>query len=317
MANLLRTLVSRGFLYFFVALAITVIVVFDYDSSKLFTWFLLPYYAIGLLLQFIMPKQRKPLEPGELKTDVISNAFMFLLGGVQNLGVTLFFGLISSSLLIHFGLLSPSFGLSNLPIWAQIICGLLIYDFMFYVTHRMAHTVPLLWRFHSVHHSAHRVTLLNAYRVHPLDVVLRRFIPVFVLLQSGISQEAFVAVAVIGSVLATITHLNIDLKHGALNYVIGTNEMHRWHHSTKYHEAKNFAGFMIWDQLFGTFYYPKDREMPEKFGLSHEQDYPLHNYWQQLLVPFRWPGRKAKAQAKAPQGATSTAPEPQTPSAQV
>ncbi|WP_339806101.1 sterol desaturase family protein, partial [uncultured Marinobacter sp.] len=162
----------------------------------------------------------------------------------------------------------------------------------------------------SVHHSAHRFTLMNAYRVHPLDVLIRRFIPVFVLLQSGISQEAFVAVAVIGSVLATITHLNIDLRHGALNYLIGTNEMHRWHHSTKYREAKNFGGFMLWDHLFGTFYYPKDREMPDKIGLSHEKDYPMHNYWQQLLYPFRRTPEKPKGAVanKDPAKSAETAP---------
>lgn len=296
MPDMIKTLVSRGFLYFFLLLSIVAIAAFDYDSSKLFLWFLLPYYILGLALQFVMPKHKKALERGELFTDMVSNGFMFLLSSAQNLMVTLFFGLASSSLLIHFGWLSPSFGLSNLPMWGQVICGLLIFDFMFYTTHRLAHTVPALWKLHSVHHSAHRVTLMNAYRVHPLDVLVRRFIPVFVLLQSGVSQEAFVAVAVIGSVLATITHLNIDLKHGALNYLIGTNEIHRWHHSTKYREAKNFGGIMIWDHLFGTFYYPKDREMPEKIGLSHEKDYPLHNYWQQLIYPFR----KNRAKARKP-----------------
>lgn len=294
MPQIFRTLVSRGYLYFFLLLSIVAIAAFDFDSSKLFLWFLLPYYAIGLLLQFVMPKHRKPLERGELFTDVVSNGLMFILSSVQNLMVTLFFGLASSSLLIHFGLLNPSFGLSNLPMWAQVICGLLIFDFMFYTTHRLAHTVPALWKLHSVHHSAHRVTLMNAYRVHPLDVLVRRFIPVFVLLQSGISQEGFIAVGVIGSVLATITHLNIDLRHGFLNYLIGTNEIHRWHHSTRMNEAKNFGGIMIWDHLFGTFYYPKDRDMPEKLGLSHERDYPLNNYWQQLMYPFRRSKRKAE-----------------------
>src|SRR5690554_5627134 len=116
MPCIMRILVSRGFLYFFVLLAVIAIAAFDYDSSRLFLWFLLPYYAIGLLLQFVMPKHQQPLESNELATDLVSNAFMFLLSGVQNLMVTLLFGLASSSLLIHFGLLAPSFGLSNLQI---------------------------------------------------------------------------------------------------------------------------------------------------------------------------------------------------------
>ena len=80
----------------------------------------------------------------------------------------------------------------------------------------------------------------------------------------------------------------MDLKHGWLNYVIGTNEVHRWHHSSKYSEAKNFSVIMIWDHLFGTYYFPKDREMPERTGLGDETNYPRHSYWQMLLLPFRW-----------------------------
>lgn len=294
MTQLLRSVVSRGFLYIFVLLAIGALITFDFDNGQLMLWFLLPFYVTGLLLQWIMPRKKVELERGELVTDIVSNAFAFLLGHLQGLMATILFGLLSASLLIHFGLLDPGFGLSNLPIWAQIMIGLLVFDFMFYCTHRAAHEIPFLWRFHSVHHCAHRVTLMNAYRVHPLDMVLRRFVPVFVLIQTGISQEAFVGVAVIGSVFGTITHLNVDLRHGFLNYIIGTNEMHRWHHSTVYSEAKNFGGFMVWDHMFGTFYKPKDREEPETIGLGNEDNYPIHNYWQMLMIPFRWNSLKQK-----------------------
>lgn len=314
MANLLRGLVSRSYFYVFMGLGIFALITLDFDAGKLFLWFLLPYYALGLLLQFVMPKVQAPLEKGELATDVVSNGFMFLMGSAQNLMVTLLFGLVSSSLLIHFGLLSPSFGLSNLPLWAQVVCGMLVYDLAFYTTHRLAHTVPWLWRLHSVHHCAHRVTLMNAYRVHPLDVVVRRFIPVFLVLQTGISQEGFVGTAVLISVIATITHLNVDLKHGWLNYFIGTNEVHRWHHSTKIEEGKNFGNIMIWDHLFGTYFVPRDRDMPEKIGLSHEQNYPLHNYWKQLWLPFRWSAlsrrhqpEKTPARPESPVADTATA----------
>ena len=68
---------------------------------------------------------------------------------------------------------------------------------------------------------------------------------------------------------------------------------------------------MIWDHLFGTFYYPKDREMPEKLGLSHEQDYPLHNYWQQLMYPFRRRARKPET-AQSPASKTGIRAEPAT-----
>src|SRR5690606_31810528 len=104
--------------------------------------------------------------------------------------------------------------------------------------------------------------------------------------------------------------LNMDLKHGWLNYLIGTNEVHRWHHSTRYNEAKNFAIIMIWDHLFGTFYFPRDRDMPEKTGLGDETNYPLHSYWQQLLLPFRWHSLKGKPPTTARTGTVSTTEQP-------
>lgn len=302
--NAMRWLLARSFTWIFLALAIIAIVRLDYDDKALFLWFLLPFYLISLLTQFLMPKIKAPLEKGELATDLISNAALTVVNSIQTVALNLIFALGSSSLLIHFGLLDPAWGLSNAPMWAQILVGMLVLDLFFYITHRMAHEIDFLWRFHSVHHCAHRITFLNAYRVHPIDAMFRRFVPLFFVLLTGISEQALIATAVIGSVLGTVTHLNTDLKHGWLNYIIGTNEVHRWHHSTVYSEAKNFSIIMIWDHLFGTFYLPKDREMPAKFGLGHERNYPLHNYWKQLLIPFRWGSLKGEPTPK-PQAAPS------------
>lgn len=304
--NAFRWLLARSFTWVFIALSVFAIVHFDYDNKALFLWFLLPFYVISLLTQFLMPKVKAPLEKGELATDIISNAALTVVNSIQTVALNLIFALGSSSLLIHFGLLDPSWGLSNAPMWAQIVVGMLVLDLFFYITHRMAHEIDFFWRFHSVHHCAHRVTFLNAYRVHPIDAMFRRFVPLFFVLLTGISEQALVATAVIGSVLGTITHLNTDLKHGWLNYCIGTNEVHRWHHSTKYSEAKNFSIILIWDHLFGTFYLPRDRDMPDKTGLGHEQNYPLHNYWKQLWIPFRWHTLKSKAEPVPTEKTVST-----------
>jgi sterol desaturase/sphingolipid hydroxylase (fatty acid hydroxylase superfamily) len=284
----LKWLFSRGFLYSFLITGLIAAFALDFDNKALFVWFMAPFYVIALLSQYLAPRSYLPLEKSELTTDLLSNGMVLFINMIQNAGLAFFFSLASSSLLIHFGWVSPMFAAANLPFWAQILVGLLVFDFMFYVTHRMAHEIPFFWRFHSVHHCAHRVTFLNAYRAHPLDVMWRRFVPLFVVLQTGISQEALVAAMVIATVLATITHLNTDLKHGWLNYIIGTNEVHRWHHSADPAEAKNFAIIMLWDHLFGTFYFPRDRDKPERTGLTNEDNYPVHNYWQQLLLPFRW-----------------------------
>ncbi len=297
--SLVKWLVSHCFTYFFVALSVVLIIQMDSDSGKIFLYFLLPFYIICLLLEIIAPKVDKPLEKNELLTDIISNGVVVsVINSIQNIALTAIFAWSSSSFLIHSGILPPSFGLSNFPFWLQVVVGILVFDFLFYITHRLAHEVDFFWRFHSVHHCAHKVCFMNAYRAHPFDVMFRRYIPLTFVCLTGITPEAITATAVIGTVLATVTHMNVDLKHGWLNYFIATNELHRWHHSTKYEEAKNFAIITLWDHLFGTYYWPRDRELPEKTGLSDEKGYPLHNYWKQLWIPFRWNSYKNDIERK-------------------
>jgi sterol desaturase/sphingolipid hydroxylase (fatty acid hydroxylase superfamily) len=179
---------------------------------------------------------------------------------------------------------------------------------MFYVTHRMGHEIDFFWRLHSVHHCAHRLSVLNASRAHPLDLIWRRFLPIFVTFQTGVSQEAFIMSGVIGSVLATITHMNVRFSFGPLNYIIGTNEIHRWHHSNNIDEAKNFSVFMLWDHLFGTYVYrPQGQVRPAHMGLFNENFYPVHDYLRQMLVPLTWKRMKARqAELEARQAAASS-----------
>ena len=45
----------------------------------------------------------------------------------------------------------------------------IVWDFSRYILHRWMHTIPLLWSFHQIHHSAERLTPLTHYRIHPLE----------------------------------------------------------------------------------------------------------------------------------------------------
>ncbi|PHR96426.1 MAG: fatty acid hydroxylase family protein [Oceanobacter sp.] len=312
--NAIQWVLTRTYTFIALALGAVAIYIIGYDTSKLMTYFLLPFYLVCLLMQFALPKIKAPLEKGELTTDLISNTVTITtVNALQNMVLGIMFAWGSSSLLIHFNIIDESFGLANLPIWAQALCAFLIADFFFYVTHRMAHEVPFFWKFHSIHHSAHRVTFMNAYRVHPVDAMFRRYVPLFFVTLSGVSIEALSLVIVFSTILATVTHMNVDLRHGWFNYIIATNELHRWHHSKKYSEAKNFALFTLWDHLFGTYYWPRDRDIPEETGLGDETNYPLHNYWQLLLIPFRWNKLDAKDTTKKTQqdtGRISTNEEP-------
>ena len=49
--------------------------------------------------------------------------------------------------------------LSNAPLPAQVICGLVGSEFGLYWAHRLKHEWPSLWRFHAVHHSVRKLWL--------------------------------------------------------------------------------------------------------------------------------------------------------------
>jgi len=48
----------------------------------------------------------------------------------------------------------------------RIICTVLVLDLAMYVWHRLNHTIPLLWRFHRVHHTDLNVDVSSAARFH-------------------------------------------------------------------------------------------------------------------------------------------------------
>ena len=270
----------------------------NYDQNKVVLYFFLPYFVLTTAMQYIWPEQPNQFEKGEVWTDILNNAALIGLTWAQG-GIVKWMSTAGVGLVFTSGWVDPAYSAANLPLWAQVLVAWFVFDFMFYVTHRMAHEVDFFWRFHSVHHCAHRLSFMNASRVHPIDIIWRRLVPMFVAYQTGVSVEAMIMANTIGATLAVITHMNVDFRFGPVNYVIGTNEMHRWHHSNKIEEAKNYSVLLFWDHLFGTYVNPPAQRRPEKMGLFNELFYPRHNFWGQLLIPFTWKQWKARQAAAA------------------
>ncbi len=171
-------------------------------------------------------------------------------------------------------------------LFAQLFLALLIAEFGRYWVHRWAHTIPILWRFHAVHHSSNRLYFLNAARFHPIEKVfflLPETVP-FILL--GTNAETLALYAVFNSIHGLFQHSNIYLKLGWMNYIFSMAELHRFHHSKIIGESnKNYGNNLIlWDIIFGTFYYPPMKEV-NTIGL-YNADYPK-SYLEQLKAPFQ------------------------------
>ncbi|HXA89260.1 MAG TPA: sterol desaturase family protein [Mycobacterium sp.] len=174
------------------------------------------------------------------------------------------------------------------PGWAQIAAGLTIATMGGYAGHRAAHEVPLLWRFHRVHHSSRELDWLAATHLHPLDETFTRSVAVLPLFALGFGRVSLGAFLILITLQAIFIHANVRLGFGPLRWVIGTPQFHHWHHAREPQAYNsNYAGeFPLLDALFGTLYFPANR-WPAQYGVDDTQP---DGYLRQIAWPFRTRG---------------------------
>lgn len=184
-------------------------------------------------------------------------------------------------------LVSPSFQakVASQPGWLQFLEAFFLAELFGYVGHRLTHTIPWLWRFHSVHHSIEELDWLAAARLHPIDQIFTRSLVILPLFLMGFSKETFGGYLVLSTLWAIFLHSNVRFRLRWLSYLVGTPELHHWHHSNeKKAYDKNFSGQLpLLDLLFGTFYLPKEKR-PTRYGIDEEMP---AGYLKQMLYPFR------------------------------
>ncbi|MBC8145481.1 MAG: sterol desaturase family protein, partial [bacterium] len=171
------------------------------------------------------------------------------------------------------------------PWWLQAIEVILLSDFLIYWGHRLQHRVGFLWRFHSVHHSSEHLDWLAAHREHPLDSIYTVGLINLPAILLGFPIETLVGFITFRGLWAVYIHSNVRLPIGPLAKILGSPQIHHWHHDRD-RDAGNYANLSpLMDIIFGTYHCP-DHE-PEAFGL-HE---PLRrNYLAHMVMPLvpRW-----------------------------
>ncbi len=198
-------------------------------------------------------------------------------------GATELFRVVSLGVLYEAaGSLSAAVGHGLWPLAApwlvQFALGLVIGEFFAYWLHRAFHTVPFLWRIHAAHHSSERMYVFAAARNHPMNVILMHACHVLPAALLGAPTEVIALCGVFTGVHGMLQHCNVDLKHGWLNEVFATADLHRWHHSVERAESNaNFGNnLIVWDRLFGTRSLPEGR--PARVGLD-DGTRPVNYLW--------------------------------------
>lgn len=173
-------------------------------------------------------------------------------------------------------------------------------DFTRYWLHRFLHTIPFLWEFHKVHHSAKVLTPITFYRVHPVENLLFGFrYSLSIGFVTGVFIYLFGAMIDIYMVLGVNIFLFIfslfgsNLRHSHVAFSYGkyiekwflSPKQHQIHHDKK-HFNKNYGGYIaIWDRLFGSLCLSNSVNIL-KFGLRKNQMSEYVSLKDLLLRPF-------------------------------
>jgi ornithine lipid hydroxylase len=239
--------------------------------------------ALVMALESALPHRAewRPLR-GEVKTDltflvVVQLAFPPLMGFLFT------YALIRPAAALNLPIrgLWPHAG----PIWIQVVLMVLVVDFLRYWLHRASHENDTLWRLHSVHHSVEQLYWLNTSRFHPFEKALQMSLDSLPFLLLQVDARVLALYYVAYATNGFFQHCNVRLRYGPLNYVVGSAETHRWHHSRVPRESNANYGntVIIWDVLFGTWYLPKEREV-DHLGLQ-DPAYPK-SFLRLMVAPF-------------------------------
>ncbi|MGV0645953.1 sterol desaturase family protein [Mycolicibacterium sp. XJ879] len=156
--------------------------------------------------------------------------------------------------------------------WVIAIVGV---DLMYYLYHRIAHRVRLIWATHQAHHSSQYFNFATALRQKwniSGDVLLRAVLPLL-----GVPPWLVFASFSINLIYQFWIHTErIGKLWAPVEFIFNTPSHHRVHHGMdNQYLDKNYGGILIvWDRLFGTF---APETVRPHYGLTKQVD--TYNIW--------------------------------------
>ncbi len=186
-----------------------------------------------------------------------------------------------------------SIGLLNwvtLPVVLQWVLAIILFDAWQYAWHVMNHRVPLLWRFHAVHHSDAEMDASTALRFHTGEIALSALARMAVLPVLGLSMVQLAVYELLLLPIIMFHHSNVAVPaklDRRLRAVIVTPWMHWVHHSDYRPETdSNYSSiFSVWDRVFGTFRLRDDLRQIQ-IGLKGFQDAEWRPLRGIIAIPF-------------------------------
>jgi sterol desaturase/sphingolipid hydroxylase (fatty acid hydroxylase superfamily) len=147
----------------------------------------------------------------------------------------------------------------SLSVWWFVLIGVAALDFFgAWLAHYVEHKIPVLWRFHLVHHTDTHVDTTTANRHHPGESVIRFVFTLLGVILVGAPVAIIMLYQSLSVVLSQFNHANIGIPKVVdkwISYVIVSPNMHKVHHHYQlpYTDTNYGNIFSIWDRIFRTF----------------------------------------------------------------
>src|SRR5690606_17050297 len=147
--------------------------------------------------------------------------------------------------------------LLELPAFVEAMATVLLLDYSNYLWHVLVHRLPVIWRFHLVHHTDLDLDVTTAFRFHFGEMIGSVFFRGAAILLIGATPLMVVVYEIAFEAATAFHHSNIKMPlrlERVLIFFIVTPRMHGIHHSIVKRETdSNFAViFSLWDRLHRT-----------------------------------------------------------------
>lgn len=257
-------------------------------ESELLLGVLIGSFCIIALAEQLFP--RRPLNPN-LGFRWFNNIGLAVVTTLCNRTIYLLAGLTTTSWVYQqeFGLI-PWLDAG----WAvSFFILLLVLGFGDYVTHRLMHAVPMLWRLHAVHHSDTEFDVTTTYRNHPFAALTLLFLRLPFIVVLGAPVELLLVYEMIRVALDLWSHSNMRLPlvlERYLRWIVVTPDFHRIHHcSDRQYTDSNFSSTVPWfDYVFGSY---RQRDIKQhatmEIGIENFRSHTDSRLDRLLLLPFR------------------------------
>lgn len=143
------------------------------------------------------------------------------------------------------------------PTWLEVILTVILLDYTLYVWHILTHRVPLLWRFHLVHHVDLDLDASTALRFHFGELMISLPWRAAQVILIGVAPTSFLVWQSFVFISILFHHSNVALPIKLERWIVRffvTPRMHGIHHSIVYEETNSnwSSGLTLWDWLHGT-----------------------------------------------------------------